>query len=96
METILEKSLTALPRRGRILLMEDALSVLVSQALGGRSIHEGAQLCGIADHLLRDIVLKKTRRPAPETLRAVSVGLDVDYERLALAAYGVIHNPVPA
>lgn len=70
--------------------MEDALAVLVSQVLGDRSIREGSQICHLPDYLLRDVVYKKTRRPAPSTLKAISTGFGISYERLALAAYGIL------
>lgn len=90
----LEKSLTRPGRPSRVIYMEDALPAMVSQLLGGRTVREGAQLCGIHEHLIRDIVYKKTRRPAPETLQAIAHGLGGSYERLALAAYGIIHEAV--
>lgn len=74
--------------------MEDALAKLVSQALGKRSIREGAEVCGIADYLLRDVILMKTRRPAPATLYALTRLSDtLTIEQLALAAYGILHVP---
>jgi transcriptional regulator with XRE-family HTH domain len=71
---------------------ENALSVMVSQARAGRSTRQAAELCGLAEHMLRDIILQKTRRPTPATLHAIADGLGVDYEQLALAAYGIVHE----
>ncbi len=93
-QVFLDKSLTNARRVGRVVYMEDALSILVSQALDGRPVREAAEVCEIADYLIRDILYKKTRRPAPETLRAIARLGNVTYEQLALAAYGIIREPV--
>jgi transcriptional regulator with XRE-family HTH domain len=95
---MLEKILTNVKRRSTVRLMEDALAVLVSQALGGRSIREAAAVCGLADHRLADVLYNRSKRPHPEVLQAIAAGLNVPYEKLALAAYGIIHEaePVPA
>jgi hypothetical protein len=69
---------------------KDALAALTSQALGDRTVREGARLCGIPDHQLRDVIYGHSQRPRPSILLAISRGLGVSYERLALAAYGVV------
>lgn len=87
---MVEKSLTRPGRRRKVLYMEDALAALVSQGLGSLSIRGAAAVCELPDYLLRDIVYKRTKRPAPETLRALEKGLGIPYPNLALAAYGII------
>lgn len=78
-------------------LIMDALPALLSQAMGNRPIREVARTCGLDNHtLLSDILYGKSRRPKPETLQALAAGLNIPYERLALAAYGIIHEPVLA
>ena len=88
------ESLTVSGRARKVTLMPDALSILLSQALGKRSVREGAELCNLPPHRLRDIIYKRVKRPDEEVLKAIERGLDVPYERLALAAYGIIHEPV--
>jgi transcriptional regulator with XRE-family HTH domain len=73
--------------------MEKALATLVAQSLRGRSVREVADLCGLPDHQLRDIVYGRTLLPRPDVLEAISKGLGVPYDTLALAAYGVIAPP---
>lgn len=74
-------------------LMQDALQVLVAQALGSRSVREGAEMCGIPEHRLRDVIYGKSKRPQPDVLEAIERGLGVPYDRLALAAYGRLTEP---
>lgn len=75
--------------------MPDALSTLLQQSLGRRSVREAAELCGLPPHRLRDIIYKRVKRPDEEVLRAIERGLGVEYERLALAAYGIIRDADP-
>lgn len=71
-------------------LMQDALSILLSQAIEGMSVREAALKCRVPAHRLRDIIYRKVQRPDAEVLQAISVGLGIPYPRLALAAYGII------
>ena len=88
--------LTAHSRTRKVVLMPDALSILLSQSLGGLSVREAAELCHLPPHRLRDIIYKRVKRPDEDVLKAIELGLGVPYERLALAAYGIIHDPVLA
>lgn len=91
---ISEKILTPQSRIASMKFMQDALQTLVAQALDGRSVREGADLCGLPEHRLRDVVYGKSKRPQPEVLEAIERGLHIPYDRLALAAYGRLTEPV--
>lgn len=80
------------PRR-RVVLMQDALKIVISQAIGSRSVQEAADACGLPYHHLADIIYGRTKRPKPDVLEAIERGLGVPYDRLALAAYGRLTEP---
>lgn len=73
--------------------MQDALKILVAQAIGNRSVREAAELCGLPEHRLRDVVYGHSKRPNPDVLEAIESGLGIPYDRLALAAYGRLTEP---
>lgn len=75
-----------------------ALSAKVKQALDDQelSVREAADRCKIGLGLMTNILYGRTERPKPETLEALAAGLNLTYRELALAAYGVITDPVPA
>lgn len=79
-------------------LVDHALSAKVKQAIDdqGLSVRDAAFRCGISLGLMTNILYGRTERPKPETLDALASGLRLTYRELALAAYGVITEPVPA
>ena len=83
--------LTPARRQSTLRLMNDALATLVSQALEGRSVRKAAELCQLPEHQLSAVIYGRSRRPHPDTLLAIAGGLGIPYEKLALAAYGIIH-----
>lgn len=73
--------------------MDDALKVVVKQGMErkyGRNPNkaQAARDCDVPYHALIAVLTGHVKRPAPEILDGLSQGLDVDYDALALAAYG--------
>ena len=56
-------------------------------------MREAADKCAVPPHRLRDIIYRKVQHPDSEVLAGISRGLGIPYEKLALAAYGIIHIP---
>lgn len=63
------------------------LSRALHEALGNRSIAEGARLCGVPYWILRDVLHGSVKRPDAAYLQAFSEGFGIPFETLALAAY---------
>ncbi len=74
----------------------NALGARISQALAdqGLSIREGARRSGLSLGRFADVLYGRTARPQPETLQAISKGLNISYRELALNAYGIVHDEV--
>lgn len=65
----------------------NSLAQIVQAALGEQSVQKGADKCGIAHHVLRDIIGGQSLRPRPEHLKAIAKGLGIPYNKLVLSAY---------
>jgi hypothetical protein len=63
------------------------LSQVLHQALGSRTVAEGARLCGVPYWILRDVLHGEVKRPDAAYLQAFSRGFGIPFETLALAAY---------
>ena len=57
------------------------------------SVRAAAEKCELPAYRLRDIIYRKVQHPDAEILAGISRGLGIPYEQLALAAYGIIHDP---
>lgn len=79
-------------------LVMNGLALKVQQAIDDLdiSVREAAKRCDISFGLMTNILYGRTQRPKSETLRALEAGLGLPYRELALAAYGLITEPVPA
>lgn len=96
--TILENSLTASRRSAKVIHMQkDGLKTYLLAHLGDDpSKTHLARVTGLPYYILVDIFRGKTQRPDPSVLERLSLGLHLDYDELALAAYGNVHYPDPA
>ena len=63
------------------------------QSSSGLSWRELARRCGLPESQLRDVKDGKSKRPSPRILRGIEKGFGVNYDRLALAAYGRLTDP---
>ena len=66
----------------------NALAVLITEAIAEHPMREVARRCGLSQWRLYKIAQGRSKRPEPETLRAIERGLGIPYAKLALAAYG--------
>ena len=71
------------------------LSQVLHQALGSRTVAEGARLCGVPYWILRDVLHGEVKRPDAAYLQAFSRGFGIPFETLALAAYGANGDTPP-
>jgi len=79
--------------------MENALAILVTQAVERKyglnpNKRRVAQDCAIKYSALVDVMRGHVKRPGEEVLEGLSDGIGVDYDTLALAAYGRMPKPV--
>lgn len=74
----------------------DALPVMLSQAMQRQnlSVRETARKCGVSYGNMSSILYGRSKRPSPELLEALSRGLGIPYQDLALAAYGVLPSSI--
>ena len=65
-----------------------SLAQILEAAIGERSIQQAADVCGVPQWVLRDVLIGKTRCPRPDYLQAISKGLKIELDKLLAAAYG--------
>ena len=84
------------PRATMRIMQEVTLPELLKRARSDRSMREVARQAGLAHTSIKALEDGDTKLPSPETLPLLAQAYGLSLDELALAAYGLLFEDVPA